>query len=74
MKFLATISSLVPLTAAAADPQITPRAEVAPRQESDPARLGYVSASSICKHSAISFTSTATFCYLNHPNIRIQCD
>lgn len=38
------ISSLVALAAAAADPQITLRAELAPRQD-DPAFLGFVSAS-----------------------------
>jgi hypothetical protein len=42
MKSIA-ISSLVALAAAAADPQITARAELAPRQN-DPAFLGFVSA------------------------------
>lgn len=44
MKSTAVISSLVALAAAAADPQITARAELAPRQD-DPAFLGFVSAS-----------------------------
>ena len=44
MKFIATVSSLVAIAAAAADPQITPQAELAPRQNSDPAFLGYISA------------------------------
>jgi hypothetical protein len=49
------ISSLVAVAAAAADPQITPRAELAPRQNSDPAFLGWVSAST-CKHLPCSLT------------------
>lgn len=58
MKFIATISSLVALTAAAADPLITPRAELAPRQNSDPAALGYVSAST-CKWPLLYLLATA---------------
>jgi hypothetical protein len=46
---LVTISTIIAVAAAAADPQITPRAELAARQNSDPAFLGYVSASSTCK-------------------------
>jgi hypothetical protein len=55
MKFIVNIGSLVALAAAAADPQITARA-VEPRQNIDPAFLGYVSASKTCRCSS---TSTA---------------
>jgi hypothetical protein len=56
MKFVVSISSVIAVAAAAADPQITPRAELAARQNSDPAFLGYVSASSTCKHHSSSCT------------------
>jgi hypothetical protein len=49
MKFV-TISSMVAVAAAAADPQITPRAELAARQNSDPAFLGWVSATQTCTY------------------------
>jgi hypothetical protein len=62
MKFIATISSLVALTAAAPDPLITPRAEVAARQDTNPAALGYVSAST-CKWSHLYMFPTA-LCHL----------
>lgn len=51
MKLAVTISSLIAIAAAAADPQITPRAELALRQNADPAFLGWVSASSTCRYS-----------------------
>jgi hypothetical protein len=56
MKFVVSISSVIAVAAAAADPQITPRAELAARQNSDPAFLGYVSASSTCKYHSSSCT------------------
>jgi hypothetical protein len=50
MKSALVISSLAVAAAAAADPQITPRAALEPRQQnSDPAFLGWVSASQMCK-------------------------
>jgi len=58
MKSVATISSLVALTAAAADPLITPRAELAPRQNTDPAALGYVSVLT-CKWFRLYMLATA---------------
>ena len=50
MKLFA-LASIVATAAAAADPQITPRAELQARQN-DPALLGYVSAST-CKLSIL---------------------
>jgi len=47
MKFAVVLSSIVALAAAAADPQVTARAELlGPRQNSDPALLGYLSSGS----------------------------
>ncbi|KAH3911773.1 hypothetical protein HBI56_139470 [Parastagonospora nodorum] len=58
MKFIATISSLVALTAAAPDPLITPRAEVAARQDTNPAALGYVSASTFSDLRSCDYPAT----------------
>ncbi|OAL02840.1 hypothetical protein IQ06DRAFT_292135 [Phaeosphaeriaceae sp. SRC1lsM3a] len=57
MKSTAVISSLVALAAAAADPQITARAELAPRQD-DPAFLGFVSASGFSDARSCDYPAT----------------
>ncbi|KAF2028314.1 hypothetical protein EK21DRAFT_70027 [Setomelanomma holmii] len=69
MKFIASIATLIASAAAAADPQITPRAELAPRQNSGPAFLGYISAATFsdarsCDYPAIlsRFGSLAQCC------------
>jgi hypothetical protein len=56
---LVAISTVISVVAAAADPQITPRAELAARQNSDPAFLGYVSASSTCKQPPLEISGLA---------------
>ncbi|KAH7385244.1 hypothetical protein DE146DRAFT_759499 [Phaeosphaeria sp. MPI-PUGE-AT-0046c] len=57
MKSTTVIGSLVALAAAAADPQITARAELAPRQD-DPAFLGFVSASGFSDARSCDFPAT----------------
>ncbi|KAH7084454.1 hypothetical protein FB567DRAFT_82912 [Paraphoma chrysanthemicola] len=58
MKFIATTASIVAIAAAAADPQVTPRAELAQRQNSDPAFLGYISAATFSDARSCDFPAT----------------
>ncbi|KAH8725567.1 hypothetical protein GQ44DRAFT_771890 [Phaeosphaeriaceae sp. PMI808] len=58
MKHLANIGGLIAVVAAAADPQITPRAELTPRQNNDPAFLGYISAATFSDARSCDFPFT----------------
>ncbi|KAF1912851.1 hypothetical protein BDU57DRAFT_521410 [Ampelomyces quisqualis] len=60
MKLIATSSLFAVAVTAAADPQITPRAELAPRQNSDPAFLGWVSASTFTDNRSCDFPATVS--------------
>ena len=49
MKLAVVFSSIFAAAAAAADPQVTAPAELLPRQDSDPAFLGYINRSGSCE-------------------------